>query len=55
MSNEITLTFSSKDIELILDALSYVHWNDRGLTNNDRDYINGLYESIDNAGNLVCV
>lgn len=41
--------FSSKDMEIILDALSYVHWNDRSLSKNDRDYIDGLYQSLDNS------
>lgn len=48
--------FSPKDMEIILDALSYVHWNDRGLTQTDRDYIDGLYQSLDNSSagsNLV--
>jgi hypothetical protein len=42
--------FNSKDMEIILDALSYVHWNDKSISQSDRDYIDGLYESLDNAG-----
>lgn len=41
--------FSEKDMDIILDALSYVHWNDRSLTLSDRDYIDGLYQSLDNS------
>ena len=42
--------FSTKDMEIILDALSYVHWNDKSLSKSDRDYIDGLYQSLDNSG-----
>lgn len=41
--------FNTKDMELILDALSYVHWNDKSLSKPDRDYIHGLYQSLDNS------
>ena len=41
--------FSTKDMEIILDALSYVHWNDKSINNSDRDYIDGLYQSLDNS------
>lgn len=42
--------FNTRDMELILDALSYVHWNDKSLSKSDRDYIDGLYQSLDNSG-----
>lgn len=42
--------FTGLDMELILNALSYSHWNDRSLTQDERDYIDGLYQSLDNAG-----
>lgn len=45
--------FDARDMEIILDALSYVNWNDRSLSQNDRDYIDGLYESLDNAGRFA--
>ena len=41
--------FNSIDMDIILNALSYVHWNDGGLTQKERDYIDGLYQSLDNA------
>lgn len=47
-------TFSVKDMEIILDALSYVHWNDRSISESDRNYISNLYESLDNSGQVVC-
>ena len=42
--------FTSKDMEIILNALSYVHWNDRSLNEDERNYIDGLYQSLDNSG-----
>lgn len=42
--------FDTKDMEIILDALSYAHWHDASLTQSDRDYIDNLYQSLDNAG-----
>lgn len=45
-----TYKFNSVDMEIILNALSYAHWNDRTLTQNERDYIDGLYQSLDNSG-----
>lgn len=49
--------FSVRDMEIILDALSYAHWNDRSLVESDRDYIDGLYQSLENsyAGTKVSV
>lgn len=44
-----TYTFDSKDMEIILNALSYVHWNDRDLTQGERDYIDGLYQSLEES------
>jgi len=41
--------FSVKDMEIILDALSYAHWNDKSLSTSDRDYIDGLYQSLENS------
>lgn len=45
-----TFKFNVRDMEIILDALSYVHWNDKSLNQSDRDYIDGLYESLENSG-----
>lgn len=45
-----TYKFSTRDMEFILDALSYVHWNNKSLSKSDRDYIDGLYQSLDNSG-----
>jgi hypothetical protein len=42
--------FNTKDMEIILDALSYVRWNDKSISQSDRDYINGLYQSLDKSG-----
>lgn len=42
--------FDPKDMEIILNALSYVHWNDKSLTVDERNYIDGLYQSLDNSG-----
>ena len=41
--------FNEKDMDIILDALSYVHWNDRGLSQSDRNYIDILYKNLDNS------
>lgn len=45
-----TFKFNVRDMETILDALSYAHWNDKSLSQSDRDYIDGLYESLENSG-----
>lgn len=45
-----TYKFSTRDMEFILDALSYAHWNNKSLSESDRDYIDGLYQSLDNSG-----
>lgn len=42
--------FNSKDMDIILNALSYVHWNDKTLTEDERNYVDGLYQSLDNSG-----
>ena len=42
--------FSTKDMEIIIDSLSYAHCNDKSLSESDRDYIDGLYQSLDNSG-----
>jgi len=44
-----TYSFDARDIEIILDSLSYSHWNDRNLTEEDRNYIDGLYQSLENS------
>jgi hypothetical protein len=41
--------FNVRDMEIILDALSYAHWNDKSLSTSDRDYIDGLYQSLENS------
>lgn len=41
--------FDSRDIEIILSALSYTHWNNKDLTEEERDYIDGLYQSLENS------
>ena len=41
--------FSFRDLEMILNALSYTHWNDRELTEDDRNYMDSLYQAIDNS------
>ena len=47
-----TFTFSQKDMEIILDALSFTHSHDTSLSQYDRDYIDGLYQSLDNSGSV---
>ena len=42
-------SFDARDIEIILNALSYAHWNDRELTEEDRNYMDSLYQSLDNS------
>lgn len=39
--------FSPIDMEYILNALSYAHWNDRGLSEHDKNYIDSLYQSLE--------
>jgi hypothetical protein len=41
--------FNVRDMEIILDALSYAHWNDKSLNESDKDYIDGLYQSLENS------
>ena len=41
--------FTPKDMEIILEALSYVHQHDRSLSQSDRDYLDGIYQSLENA------
>ena len=45
--DEITLTLSENDINILLNALSYQHWNDRELTNSEQDYIDGFYQALE--------
>ena len=45
--DEITLTLSEKDINILLNALSYQHWNDRELTNSEQNYIDGFYQALE--------
>jgi hypothetical protein len=42
-------SFDERDMEIILNALSYIHWNDRDLTEDDRNYIDGLYQSLEES------
>ena len=44
-----TFTFDVKDIEIIINALSYVHWNDSDLTQEERNYIDGLCQSLEES------
>jgi hypothetical protein len=43
----IEITISERDIDLILSAISYQHWNDRELSNEDRDYLDGFYQALE--------
>lgn len=45
MDREITI--SERDINLILNALSYQHWNDRELCEEDRDDVDGLFQVLE--------
>mgnify|MGYP006094881515 CR=1 FL=1 len=42
-----------QDVDLILDALSYVHWNDRSLSSSDRDCISNIYQNFNNTKSSV--
>lgn len=44
-NNSYQLT--TKEMEIILDALSYVHWSDKSISPDDRNFISNLYESLD--------
>lgn len=45
MEHEIVI--SERDINLILDALSYQHWNDRELCEEDRNRADGLFQVLE--------
>lgn len=45
--------FSSRDMNIILNALSFTHWNDKNLSDEDRTYMDGLYQSLENSGKLA--
>lgn len=42
----IELNITSKDLSIIIDALSHYHWN-MGTESDDRDYIDGLTQSLE--------
>lgn len=44
--------FNPKDMEMILNALSYAHRHDCSLSQPDRDHIDGLYWLLHNSGRL---
>lgn len=48
-NDDKTYTISSIDMMIILGALEYQHWNDRELTEEERDRIDGLFQSFDNS------
>lgn len=48
-----TYKFNTVDMELILNALSYAHWNDKSLTQTERDYMDGLFQRLENSGSTV--
>lgn len=47
MSN-IEMSLSERDVDLILSAISYQHWNDRELTSEDKSYLEGFYQALEN-------
>lgn len=46
--SKIEITIDERDINLILNAISYQHWNDRELTSEDKDYLDGFYQALEN-------
>ena len=46
--NEIEVRISERDINLILSAISYQHWNDRELSSDDRNYLDSFYQALEN-------
>lgn len=46
--NEIEVRISERDINLILNAISYQHWNDRELSSDDRNYLDSFYQALEN-------
>lgn len=45
--SKIEITITERDINLILNAISYQHWNDRELTSEDKDYLDGFYQALE--------
>jgi hypothetical protein len=45
------LCITDEDMTIILNSLSYAHWNDREMSEKDRDYLDGLYQSLENLSN----
>lgn len=45
--SKIEITITERDINLILNAISYQHWNDRELTSEDKDYLDGFYQTLE--------
>lgn len=45
--SKIEITISERDINLILNAISYQHWNDRELTSEDKDYLDEFYQALE--------
>lgn len=45
--SKIEITINERDINLILNAISYQHWNDRELTSEDKDYLDGFYQALE--------
>jgi hypothetical protein len=42
--------FSKQDMEIILDALSFYHSQSTNVSQCDLDYIDGLFQSLENSG-----
>jgi hypothetical protein len=42
--------FSKQDMEIILDALSFYHSRSTNVSQCDPDYIDGLFQSLENSG-----
>lgn len=47
-------SFGSNEMSIILDSLSYVHWNDKSLSESERNYIDSLFESLENHEVITC-
>lgn len=45
--SKITTRFTIDQIILIINALSYQQWNDRELTSEDIEEINGIFENLE--------
>lgn len=46
---QIYLSVTPKDLDFILSALSYAHWNDRTLTEDERNYVDSLYQCLEHS------